>query len=158
MPPKGRNARRGRLDTSLSFLRRFAHHPGLQATSHKEDQHMDRWFILDDDNNVAHATITEASEFLALSERRKVGYDEVDGYSISTVFLCLDHDYSGHNPQLFETLVSGPDVDSDIIGRYATWAQARRAHLACVGRIHLMRKAAEGGTASQRRVIPDWRD
>lgn len=49
---------------------------------------------------------------------------------VSTVFLSINHGYSGR-PMLFETLVRGGDND-EYTRRYATWDEAEAGHAAIV--------------------------
>jgi hypothetical protein len=51
----------------------------------------------------------------------------VDGYTISTVFLCADHSWS-KKPELYETAVFGDDDDT-MRRRYATRKEALKGHL-----------------------------
>jgi hypothetical protein len=50
------------------------------------------------------------------------------GVWVSTVFLVIDHNFSGEgDPVLFETLVS-VNGESDVVARYCTWDQAEVGH------------------------------
>lgn len=57
----------------------------------------------------------------------RVGWDEVDGVKISTVFLGLDHGFGMGPPQWFETMVFGGACAGDC-ERYATWDEAAAGH------------------------------
>ena len=46
---------------------------------------------------------------------------------VSTVFLGLDHNFSGGEPILFETMIFGGKYDQ-YQERYATWAEAEAGH------------------------------
>lgn len=46
---------------------------------------------------------------------------------ISTVFLGLDHRYGEGKPLLFETMVFGGELDSDM-ERYTSWTAAEKGH------------------------------
>jgi hypothetical protein len=55
-----------------------------------------------------------------------------DKCSVSTVFLGLDHNFSGKgDPLLFETMIFGGPLDEHQ-RRYATWDQAERGHAEAV--------------------------
>jgi hypothetical protein len=60
---------------------------------------------------------------------RRVGFDENDKYSVSTVFLGLNHAFDDGPPMLFETMVfkqgSNTDVEMD---RCSTWDEAEAMH------------------------------
>lgn len=55
--------------------------------------------------------------------------------TVSTVFLSLDHNFSGHGPPLlFETMAFGlPEDATELCERYATWAEAEAGHRVCCG-------------------------
>lgn len=64
-------------------------------------------------------------------EARRVAHDVVNGVSVSTVFLGLDHQYGGGPPLLFETMEFGQqDME-----RYSTWEEAEAGHRAMVERV-----------------------
>ena len=87
---------------------------------------------------------------------RQVACIEADVVTVSTVFLGLDHNYSGVGaPILFETLVFGGAHDGEM-WRYATWKQAEHGHLEAV-RLALPNldpeRAAELADATMARLI-----
>jgi len=60
----------------------------------------------------------------------RVALDVRDGVEVSTVFLGLDHNFTGRGgPILFETMIFGGPLDlwQD---RYGTYADAERGHVA----------------------------
>ena len=59
---------------------------------------------------------------------RIVRRDEIDGVRISTVFLGLDHAFSGGVPLLFETMIFGGEHDG-YQTRAHTWDEAVAQHL-----------------------------
>lgn len=63
------------------------------------------------------------------SRRRSLLQDSPHyGVLVSTVFLGINHSWSGGEPILFETMVFGdPDYD-ELQLRYASWEQATRGH------------------------------
>lgn len=79
---------------------------------------------------------------------RHVGRDDVEvngeNIKISTVFLGLDHNFSGGPPVLFETMVFGGEFD-EACQRYVTIEEARKGHARWV------RKVTSGGCSA---VVP----
>lgn len=68
--------------------------------------------------------------------KRHVALDEVDGHRVSTVFLGIDHSFSGGTPILFETMVFRGYSSSDLAcERCSTWEQAEAQHAAMVARV-----------------------
>jgi hypothetical protein len=71
---------------------------------------------------------------------RAVALDRFRGGVVSTIFLGLDHRWSGDGPPLlFETMVFGGPLDQ-AQQRYAFWNEAMRGHNALLAQ---SRKAAE---------------
>jgi hypothetical protein len=60
------------------------------------------------------------------SDNRHIGCDDVNGATVSTVYLGLDHGYDGP-PLIFETMIFYPD-GADQTFRYSTEAEARQRH------------------------------
>ena len=74
----------------------------------------------------------------------------VNGYTVSTVFLTIDHNVSGHgDPVLFETMVFSEAEGCDKLGmdhhmqRYTTYDQARRGHEKLMQHLASKRRASE---------------
>jgi len=67
-------------------------------------------------------------------ENRQVDRTEINGVSVSTVFLGLNHNYWGGVPILFETMVFGGAYDQ-YQRRYATWEEAEQGHKEAVALI-----------------------
>lgn len=66
---------------------------------------------------------------------RQVAQDQVGGLIISTVFLGLDHNFSGGDAILFETMVFADDTYEGFSGyreRYSTWDEAEKGHAVAV--------------------------
>jgi hypothetical protein len=63
---------------------------------------------------------------------RQSGDDKIGKTRVSTVFLCIDHNFYGSSgPVLFQTLISdGPLADE--MWRYSTYAEAERGHQVAV--------------------------
>ena len=69
-------------------------------------------------------------EQLFLSQRH-LGLTEIHGIKISTVFLCIDHNFSQEGgPILFETMIFNcPSSElNHYQKRYRTWEEAERGH------------------------------
>ena len=63
---------------------------------------------------------------------RQVARTEVGDVTISTVFLGLDHDFTGFGPPiLFETMIFGGEHDQ-YQDRYSSWSEAEAGHLRAV--------------------------
>jgi len=87
------------------------------------------WYILKNKEPVK-ASIEEWTEW---SKENKKHIDETvkDEIRVSTVFLGLDHSFSGSEPVLFETMIFGGEHDQDQ-WRYKTWKEAVDGHaIAC---------------------------
>jgi hypothetical protein len=67
---------------------------------------------------------------------RRVGFDEVGPFEVSTVWLGLNHRHGPGTPLIFETMVfrkgSRADLDGD---RYATEREAKEGHKRFVERL-----------------------
>lgn len=62
-------------------------------------------------------------------EYRVVAKDTVGAYEVSTVWLGVDHGFSGGPPVIFETMVFGAGHPGDLdCWRYCTEAEAQRGH------------------------------
>ena len=88
---------------------------------------------------------------------RRVRKTYINDYYISTVFLGLEHNFSGDEPLLFETMIFstadkilalGRDFDADTgyQSRCSTWRQALKMHWAAVDYI----KRVPRGTTESR--------
>ena len=80
---------------------------------------------LDDQNRPIPSPSAEAEAFFRSNERI-VGLDTTDKVKISTVFLGLDHGFSG-TPLWFETMIFGGAHDG-YQERYTTWEEAETGH------------------------------
>jgi hypothetical protein len=85
-------------------------------------------FVLDDENRtVLETDQVKWGEFFG-SDRRLVNQHELGESFVSTVFLGIDHNFSGVGPPLlFETLVQGGPMN-DHMERYSTWDEAVAGH------------------------------
>jgi len=87
---------------------------------------MSDWYTLDDNHNIVGPIDISAAGRMPI-EKRRVARTEFPGGHVSTVFLQLDHSWSGETPILFETMVFGGPFDQEQ-ERYATWAEAEAGH------------------------------
>lgn len=88
------------------------------------------WYILDEAHNPVRVKgLLEWARWIQTAERhRHVGYDEINGLLVSTIFLGLDHRHLGEGPPiLFETMILGRHDDGYQM-RCCTWAQAEAEH------------------------------
>jgi hypothetical protein len=94
-------------------------------------------YKLDGHKPVAVHDIREWAMWFETADRR-VAEDTIDGQRVSTVFLGVDHNFSGDGPPiLFETLVFGGPLDGEG-GRCSTWEEAKEQHWAIVSRLREM--------------------
>ena len=98
---------------------------------------MSRFWTLDGHTPVPTDDIHEWSRLLDEHPGgRRVGGDDVGDWSVSTVFLGMDHGYGGGPPILFETMIFSrhdPRNEADeSCWRYATWEEAEAGHNAVV--------------------------
>ncbi len=71
--------------------------------------------------------------FMNDDEMRRVAFDDIGPFNISTVFLFINHNYTGGKPVLFETMVFQNDSqvydeDFELMDRYCTWDEAINGH------------------------------
>lgn len=90
----------------------------------------DDWYVLLPDKTVRPAVEGEWSQPI---EERRVGRDKAGDYTVSTVFLGLDHQFGDGPPLLFETMVFGGD--SEECERYTTYEEAVAGHRRWVKRL-----------------------
>jgi hypothetical protein len=87
------------------------------------------YYVLDARNRVraTRDMIKWALFFRQIDNRRVALTPLTNGGHLSTVFLGLDHRFSGKGPPIvFETMLF---PESDVIARTSTWAQATLAHM-----------------------------
>ena len=65
----------------------------------------------------------------------RVARDTVDQWTVSTVFLSVDHRFGSGPPVLWETMVFGPEPWTDWQDRYTSRADAEAGHKQVVARI-----------------------
>ena len=92
------------------------------------------WYILDNNHKPVTSTGIESSKWMEDNPKRKtVGYDELtdlngDDVRVSTVFLGLDHSWTGKTPVLWETMIFGGENDQAYQERYDSYENALEGH------------------------------
>jgi hypothetical protein len=73
---------------------------------------------------------------------RRIGKDAIGDYTVSTVWMGIDHNFSGDGPPLiFESMVFGPDKTDHAVRHYATETEAREGHAELVNEVSLLEAA-----------------
>lgn len=122
------------------------------------------YYTLDSEHRPVPCSLVEWSRLFGDDHNRRVGLTETKLYQVSTVFLGLDHRFSGKGPPiLFETMVFDlyPTVsmkfgnitlvrDDVECSRYSSWDDAETMHHTIVGR--LLREEAESADEIQREL------
>ena len=88
------------------------------------------YFNLDENNNVIECDQKDWCDLYETKdgkEKRRVGFDEINGYEVSTVFLGLHHGYD-FPPLVFETMVFGSGEAENYQTRCSTWDEAVQMH------------------------------
>lgn len=81
------------------------------------------------------ATAEEVAQAFEAPHSRRVASTQVNpDVWVSTVFLCIDHRYSGVGPPiLFETMIfGGYFTEHEYQERYCTWEEAEAGHAVAV--------------------------
>ena len=88
---------------------------------------MSDYYILKDKIPIKVGMLEWANNFERIENRRVAETTLDDGVRVSTVFLGLDHSWTGPPPLVFETMIFGGkhDLYQD---RYSTWKQAEDGH------------------------------
>lgn len=91
------------------------------------------FYYLKDKKIIRTTNVREwAKEF---EKNRMVAQDRVNNSFISTVFLGIDHNYSGQGkPLLFETMVFGGELDEEQM-RYSSWDEAVDGHAFMISKV-----------------------
>jgi hypothetical protein len=91
-----------------------------------------RYYILDAEDRVVRADLITWARWFEYANRH-VGYTQITSEClVSTVFLGLDHRFSGNGPPLlFETIIFGGPLDQ-AQNRYSSWDDAEAGHKAAV--------------------------
>ena len=80
---------------------------------------MDKYYRLDGHEVVKCNNLEEWAKWFKTADRH-VARDTHGKVTVSTIFLGLDHNFGDGKPVLFETLVLGGDINSEM-DRYRTW-------------------------------------
>ena len=94
------------------------------------------WYTLDDDRNPVACDAKTFEKAVRDVDKRRVGLDRLAPETVvSTVFLGIDHNFSGKGPPLlFETqVVLNGELDTQV--RYATWDEAEKGHAEAVAAV-----------------------
>lgn len=97
---------------------------------------MSRYYVLDGERVPRPVSSREWGEWLEKNDGA-VALDKVGSLRVSTVFLGLDHDYTGQGPPLlFETMVfdDGGAVDK-YTRRWCTYREAEVGHAAVLAEV-----------------------
>lgn len=104
---------------------------------------MSKHYILKDKKAIRIDDVFEwAAQFV--SQDRRVAKDTINGVTVSTVFLGLDHQWNSGEPLLFETMVFGGKLDQSQ-ERYSAWEQAEEGHKLMVEKVKQAQKSNKGG-------------
>lgn len=80
--------------------------------------------------------VIEWGQWFETAERQVAKTELPNGVRISTVFLGLDHNFSGGIPILFETMIFGGKHDQ-YQERYATWDEAESGHKKAIAKVEV---------------------
>ena len=83
-------------------------------------------YILKGKRTVPEHDLMKWARWFETAERH-VANDYVGKIQVSTVFLGIDHSFSGGRPLLFETMIFGGKHD-EYQKRYHTWEEAEKGH------------------------------
>ena len=92
-----------------------------------------RTYVLDGKTPVPEPDLSTWVQWLGSADRC-VALTEQGDVSVSTVFLGLDHNISGSQPLLFETMVFRADKSNETV-HYSTWEEAEKGHAEMVKRV-----------------------
>lgn len=88
-------------------------------------------FYILKDKRVYPADLTDLAEQFEDISHRAVAQEQVGDYFVSTVFLCIDHNFLGSGPPiLFETMVFDKNENSVYTERYRSYEEAEEGHKA----------------------------
>lgn len=92
-------------------------------------------YILDGKTPIEEPDLLTWGAWFEGRDNRRVAATKWRDVWISTVFLGLDHSFTGGTPILFETMIFGGPADQHQ-WRCATWAEAEAQHAHAVERAH----------------------
>lgn len=110
---------------------------------------LDTYYILDGHDAVP-CNMERWSVWFQDADRR-VALTETSLFTISTVFLGMDHSFgTGGDPLIFETMVfdkgstnEAENVPFDTCVLYSTWDEAEEGHQTMVGMVHMVEDFAK---------------
>jgi RimJ/RimL family protein N-acetyltransferase len=89
---------------------------------------LDRWILKADGTPVEEPDLERWAHWMTDPHARRVAWTEVGEWTVSTVFLGIDHSFGSGPPVLWETMVFGPDPWDEAQWRYTTRAAALAEH------------------------------
>lgn len=102
-----------------------------------------KW-MLDGHTPIQAPDLMTWAHWYEVAANRIVARWEQDDVTVSTVFLSIDHSFSGTGPPiLFETMVFGGALDGEQ-DRYSTWVEAAAGHVVMVARVSDAQRRGEG--------------
>ena len=89
------------------------------------------YYTLKGKNPAPCTNVIEWGNWMKENQANKViARTEINGKLVSTVFLGIDHNFSGDNPHIFETMVFHKGkLDEPWFARCSTWDEAEAQHL-----------------------------
>jgi hypothetical protein len=85
------------------------------------------YYVLDGDHRPIPSTLMGWAE--SMEKQRRVDLTDLpNGYTVSTVFLGLDHAFDDGPPVLFETMVFPEGPDGEYQERFTSWDAAKAGH------------------------------
>jgi len=84
-------------------------------------------YVLDKEGNPVKEPDMIKATLQNATTNKHIGKDDIEGVSISTVFLGFDHSFGGGEPLLFETMIFGGKHD-EYQERYSTREEAIKGH------------------------------
>jgi|SRR5690349_11295453 len=89
------------------------------------------YFKLDDDKIAHSCTMQEwANQLLSMykEDKKHVAHEKLNGKTISTVWLGINHSFIRDEAAIFETMVLEDDFQDIYCRRYSTWQEAEKGH------------------------------
>ena len=109
---------------------------------------MNEWYRLDGRKAVRCSML---EPFEMDKDSKRVGFNQINGVDVSTIFLGLDHAWGNGPPLLFETMVFGGALDQEQ-DRCSTWEQAETMHALMCDRV---RKLSTQPPANPHGTVPN---
>jgi hypothetical protein len=107
------------------------------------------YYVLTNNKQIQKATLEQYNDYFNRAAEGSVPWrvqlEKTEDSEVSTVFLGLNHNWSGGAPVLFETMVMGGPMAGEQ-DRYCTWAEAEQGHKQMVERVRLAEVNLRTGT------------